>query len=153
MKRKTKTTITKKTKKSRAIARGAVLFGVSLTAAVCGAAQDSGRNNKATAKPYAVIFGTVFDANQKSIYGVKVNIRRSDQKKAKFELYSDHAGEFAQRVPPGPADYIVWADVKVPKGQQKPERTVHIDGDEETTVYLSLGGAADASPAGKKGAQ
>ncbi len=46
------------------------------------------------------------------LYGVKVKIRRADQKKAHWELYSDHNGEFAQRVPAGQADYLVWADLK-----------------------------------------
>ena len=39
-------------------------------------------------------------------------IRRADQKKAKWELNSDHSGEFAQRLPAGKADYVVWADMK-----------------------------------------
>ncbi len=89
-------------------------------------------------QPYAVISGTVFDARQMSVYGVKVKIRRSDEKKAKWELYSDHSGEFAQRVPPGPADYVVWAEVKTAKGQARPEKTVHIYGDELRTVFLHL---------------
>jgi hypothetical protein len=32
--------------------------------------------------------------------------------KARWELYSNHTGEFAQRVPAGKADYVVWADLK-----------------------------------------
>ena len=60
-------------------------------------------------KPYALIYGTVFGPDNRSVYGIKVKIRRADQKKAKWEL---HSGEFAQRVPAGRVDYIVSADVK-----------------------------------------
>ncbi len=62
--------------------------------------------------PYALIFGTVWDPDGRTLYGVKVKIRRADEKKAHWELYSNHTGEFAQRVPVGKADYIVWADLK-----------------------------------------
>ena len=63
-------------------------------------------------QPYALIFGTVWGPDDHPLYGVAVKIRRADQKKARWELHSDHHGEFAQRVPPGPADYLVWADLK-----------------------------------------
>ncbi len=87
---------------------------------------------------YALIYGTVWDKDNRPVYGVPIKIRRSDQKKAKWELISDHQGEFAQRVPVGRADYIVWADVKVPKGQQKPETKAHIEDNERIDVSLHL---------------
>ena len=95
-------------------------------------------------KPYALIFGTVWDPGGQPLYGVKVKIRRPDEKKARWELYSNHTGEFAQRVPAGKADYIVWADVKgykLPNGKKlKPgsEVTVHIDDDERSEIGLHL---------------
>ncbi len=89
-------------------------------------------------KPYALLYGTVFDSHDHPVYGVKVKIRRADQKKAKWELYSDHAGEVAQRVPAGTADYIIWADVKTPKGQPKPEARVHVENDERQDFSLHL---------------
>ena len=64
------------------------------------------------AKPYALIFGTVWGPDDRPVYGVKVKIRRARDKKAKWELYSDHNGEFAQRVPAGETDYVIWADLK-----------------------------------------
>lgn len=91
--------------------------------------------------PYALIFGTVWGANGRPAYGVKVKIRRADQKKAKWELMSDHRGEFAQRVPAGKADYVVWADVKPPKGAKdwkKPETTVSIENEERVDIGLHL---------------
>ena len=95
-------------------------------------------------KSYALIFGTVWGPDDRPIYGVHVKIRRADQKRAKWELYSDHQGEFAQRVPAGKADYIVWAD---PKGlkllngnklQPGEEVAVHIEGDERQDIGLHL---------------
>ena len=93
---------------------------------------------------YALIFGTVWGPNNHPLYGVKVKIRRADQKKAKWELYSDHNGEFAQRVPPGPGDYLVWADLKgykSPAGKQlrqDGEVKVHVDNDERADLGLHL---------------
>jgi hypothetical protein len=95
-------------------------------------------------KPYALIFGTVWDPSGQPIYGVKIKIRRADEKKVRWELYSNHTGEFAQRVPAGKADYIVWADVKgykLPDGRKlKPgaEVTVHIDDDERSDIGIHL---------------
>jgi hypothetical protein len=93
---------------------------------------------------YALIFGTVWGPDDHPIYGVKVKIRRADQKKAHWELYSDHHGEFAQRVPAGKADYVVWADlkgVKMPDGKKpdpSPEVTVHVENDERVDTGLHL---------------
>lgn len=95
-------------------------------------------------KPYALIFGTVWGPDSHPLYGVKVKIRRADQKKAHWELYSDHNGEFAQRVPPGPADYLVWADLKAYKSltgkelHQDGEVKVHVDNDERQDLGLHL---------------
>jgi hypothetical protein len=95
-------------------------------------------------QPYALLFGTVWGPDDHPLYGVKVKIRRADQKKAHWELYSDHHGEFAQRVPPGPADYLVWADLKgykSPTGKElhlDEEVKVHVDKDERQDLGLHL---------------
>lgn len=95
-------------------------------------------------QPYALIFGTVWGPDDRPLYGVRVKIRRADQKKAKWELISDHHGEFAQRVPLGPADYLVWADLKSfksPTGKQlhqESEVKVHIEKDERQDTGLHL---------------
>lgn len=95
-------------------------------------------------KPYALIFGTVWGPDNRPVYGVHVKIRRADQKKAKWELYSDHQGEFAQRVPAGKADYVVWADLKGfkllngNKLQPGEEVAVHVEGDERQDIGLHL---------------
>ena len=97
-------------------------------------------------KPYALIFGTVWDPDGHPLYGVKVKIRRADDndKKSRWELYSNHTGEFAQRVPAGKADYIVWADVngyKLASGKKLKagsEVTAHIENDERSDVGIHL---------------
>ena len=96
-------------------------------------------------KPYALIAGTVWGPDDRPVYGVKVEIRRVDQKKrARWELYSNHNGEFAQRVPAGKADYVVSADLKSYKSRgAKPLQlvskvSVHIDNDERAEIGLHL---------------
>jgi len=101
----------------------------------------SDTKSKHKVAPYALIFGTVWDANNQPAYGVPIKIRRADQKKAKWQVMSDHRGEFAQRVPPGKADYIVTAELKPPKGKKdwkRPETTAHIENDERTDIGLHL---------------
>ena len=95
-------------------------------------------------KPYALIFGTVWGPDGRPLYGVKVKIRRADDKKVQWEQYSNHTGEFAQRVPAGKADYIIFADVKgykLPSGKHlKPgsEVTVHVENDERADTGIHL---------------
>jgi hypothetical protein len=94
--------------------------------------------------PYALIFGTVWGPDNRPVYGVNVKIRRVPDKKPKWELTSDHAGEFAQRVPAGKADYLVWADrkgVKTTDGQAlrlAQEVPVHVEYDERVDIGLHL---------------
>jgi hypothetical protein len=95
-------------------------------------------------KPYALIFGTVWGPDHRPVYGVRIRIRRSDSKKPAWELYSDHRGEFAQRVPAGQADYLVWADLKEFKSSDYKslhagtEVKVHIQNDERTDIGVHL---------------
>jgi hypothetical protein len=95
-------------------------------------------------QPYALIFGTVWGPDDHPVFGVKVKIRRAQDKHAKWELYSDHRGEFAQRIAAGKADYVVWADLKNFKStdgkQLHPVQDVpvHVEGDERVDVSLHL---------------
>jgi hypothetical protein len=88
-------------------------------------------SDSAAKKPYALIFGTIYGADDRPVYGVKVKIRRADQKKAKWELRSDHQGEFAQRLPAGTADYVVSVD-------KADELKVHIESDERKDISVHL---------------
>jgi hypothetical protein len=106
----------------------------------------SNSKDKDRAKPYALIAGTVWGPDDHPVYGVTVKIRRATDKakKVRWELYSDHMGEFAQRVPAGEGDYILWADLKgVKAADGKPLRlvqqvTVHIYNDEREDTGLHL---------------
>lgn len=94
-------------------------------------------------KPYALIFGTVWGPDNRPVYGVKIKIRRENENKARWELSSDHSGEFAQRVPAGRQDYVVWAELKgVTSVAGKPlhaeEIKVHIDNDERADIGVHL---------------
>jgi len=94
-------------------------------------------------QPYALIFGTVWGPNSRPMYGIKIKIRRESDTKARWEVVSDHSGEFAQRVPPGKQDYVVWADLKgVASAAGKPfhaeEVKVHIDNDERADIGVHL---------------
>jgi hypothetical protein len=117
--------------------RAAALLAFSLIVAACSPIARGDSKSHAR-DPYALLFGTVFGPNDRPLYGVKIKIRRADQKRPKWELLSNHEGEFAQRVPAGKADYIVSVDAKTSKGQPKPELTVHVDNDERKDFVLHL---------------
>jgi hypothetical protein len=121
---------------------------VLLVACACAgvAAQSPSPQAKPPVKDYALIYGTVWSANDTPAAGIPVTIRRTDDKKPKWQLVSDSRGEFAQRVPPGMQDYIIEANIKVPKGQPKPHVTVHIDNNERQDIGLHL----PATDQGKK---
>jgi len=110
-----------------------LLLGLVLLATVSLASASE----KRAEKPYALIFGTVYAPDNRPVYGVRVRMRRAAEKKAHWELYSDHQGEFAQRVPAGAADYIVWAE---PGGKHAPvqEVKVHVEKDERVDISLHL---------------
>lgn len=93
---------------------------------------------KAAAKDYALIIGTVWGPDDRPVPGIPIKIRRATDKKAKWELVSDSRGEFAQRVPVGTQDYVIQADIKTLKGQPKPEITVPIEHNERKDVSLHL---------------
>jgi hypothetical protein len=118
----------------------AAILGLGRTAAAAGnflPAEDKHET------PYAVIFGTVWGPDDHPVYGVKIKIRRQNEKKARWEVYSDHNGEFAERVPAGKQDYVIWADTKGHKSAngnplQGEEVKVHVDGDERVDTGLHL---------------
>ncbi len=94
--------------------------------------------------PYALIFGTVWGPDNRAVYGVRVKIRRTSNKKSTWELYSDHAGEFAQRVPAGKNDFVVSADLKGVKTEDGhplhlvEEISIHVEYDERVDIGLHL---------------
>lgn len=96
------------------------------------------------AKDYALIFGTVWGPDDRPVAGMKVKIRRANENKARWEVYSSRRGEFDQRLPVGKQDYVIWADVHGYKSadhkhfQSSPEVTVHIESNERADTGLHL---------------
>ena len=137
---KTRKTKTKKTKTVTTRLRAALIITAAalLVSSCLPPAYSLSPQTSDLKKDYALIFGTVWNKEGRPAYGVKVKIRRADHKKAQWELVSDHRGEFAQRVPVGTADYIIWADVKQPKGAKPIETKVHIENNERIDAALHL---------------
>jgi hypothetical protein len=121
-----------------------VLIGLLLCVGTSIAVTPATAAEKKSEKPYALIFGTVWGPDNHPLYGVRVKIRRADDKKPRWELYSVHNGEFAQRVPAGKADYLAWADLNGYKSidnkqlRMGTEVTVHIEYDERSDIGLHL---------------
>lgn len=99
-----------------------------------------------TAKNTAVIFGTVWGPDDRPVYGVTVKIRRAKDKdkKARWQVHSNHLGEFEQLVPAGRETYVLWPDTRGLKtrdgkhlqpGQQV---TVQIEGNERVNTGVHL---------------
>jgi len=68
-----------------------------------------------------LIRGTVFNDRGLSLPSVKLSIRRTNEKKKRWETYTNFRGEFAVRVPQG-SDYEVVAETK---GLAKQSRTIN----------------------------
>jgi hypothetical protein len=112
-----------------------ILFSSFVIARNTASPQSSSNPNK---HDYALIYGTIWGPEGQPVPGVPIKIRRASDKKPKWELVSNSTGEFAQRVPAGTEDYAVEADIKMPKGQAKPQVTVHIDNDERQDIGIHL---------------
>jgi hypothetical protein len=92
----------------------------------------------------ALIFGTVWGPDDRPLPGIVVKIRRTGDKKARWQVRSNQRGEFDQEVPSGKQDYVLWAEtngVKLLNGRHlkpSPEVTVHIDSNERADIGLHL---------------
>lgn len=101
-------------------------------------------------KPYALIFGTAYGPDDRPLYGVKITIRPQAKKHPSWDLMSDHRGEFAQRVPPGPGDYLVHGEAEyAPLGDDgkvqlskkkrlKGDAKVHVESEERLDISVHL---------------
>ena len=122
-----------------------ILFAVAASGLLW-AGKDKDQDAK---KHYALIFGTVFGPDERPFYGARVLVHPQGKKHPKWELTSDHDGEFAVRVPPGPEDYVVEIQAEiVPVEDGKPpmhrkkrlqqQTTVHIIKEERQDIGLHL---------------
>lgn len=107
-----------------------------LIAALLGCALLLGAADRNDA-PHAVVAGTVFRENGFSLPGATVTLAVKDapKKSKKLQSVSDARGEFAFRVPPGQATYVVSASLK---GFQRVEKEASVSGDERVEVTLVL---------------
>jgi len=73
-----------------------------------------------------------------------VKIRKAGEKKVRWEVHSNHLGEFEQRVPAGRQDYVLAADLRGYKSPQyknlRPGKdvAVHVENDERVDTGLHL---------------
>ena len=79
-----------------------------------------------------VIFATVFNDRGFALPGARVRVRRSDEKKFRWEGTSDHQGELAFRVPQG-AEYEMTIEAR----GFKPE-TRKVDAREDNQADLTI---------------
>jgi len=108
---------------------------------------SSAEKDKDLKKHFGLIFGTAYGPDDRPLYGARIEIHPVGQKHPSWELTSDHRGEFAQRVPPGPADYLVTSQIEYApiengepqtkkKKKMKAEAKVHIQAEERQDVSL-----------------
>lgn len=93
---------------------------------------SSARKSKHSHADDLVIRGTVFNDRGLAMPGVKLRIRRSDQKKSRWETYTNSRGEFAVRVPKGP-DYEIAAESK---GFAKQSQAINGQSEENVVLHM-----------------
>jgi hypothetical protein len=93
--------------------------------------------------PSFLIVGTVFNENALSFPGVQVRIRRADERKFRWETYTNSRGEFAVRVFPG-YEYEVITHVKKYRDQSN-----LVNGKADVQERLSI----KLQPAGQHGGE
>lgn len=124
---------------SASLIRAAGFVSMALLLALC--SSSSAGSDKDLKKHYGLIFGTAYGPDDRSVYGAKIAVHPAGKKHPSWELFSDHRGEFALRVPPGPADYVITGEVEYTpdagkKKTLKAEIKVHIEGEERQDVSL-----------------
>src|ERR1700730_9422763 len=93
---------------------------------------SSSRKSKHSHGDDLLIRGTVFNERGLALQGVRLRVRRADQKKPRWETFTNSRGEFAVRVPKGP-DYEIAAESK---GFSKQSQA--INGQSEESVVLHM---------------
>jgi hypothetical protein len=92
-----------------------------------------------------LIFATVFNDRGFAFPGVRARVRRSDEKKFRWEAASDHQGELAFRVPPG-AEYEMTIESRGFKTQTR-KIDAREDNRSDLTIRMEL--QTDAGTGGK----
>jgi hypothetical protein len=92
-----------------------------------------------------VIFATVFNGQGFALPGARARVRRSDQKKFRWEGMSDHQGEVAFRVPPG-AEYELTVEAR---GFKPETRKIDAREDNQADLTIRLEPQTEAGTGGK----
>ena len=127
----------------------AIAAVLALCLLVVPAFSSSEQDRKVLQEHYGLIFGTAYGPDDRPLYGVRITIHPFEKKHPNWEWVSDHRGEFAQRVPPGPADYVITGQIEVvplengkpqasKKKRLKGEAKVHIESEERHDFSLHL---------------
>ena len=111
-----------------------VLYGlVCLAGATFAPATPVGAQNASGSHAHDyVIFATVFTDRGFALFGARARVRRSEEKKFRWETTSDHQGELAFRVPQG-AEYELTIEARGFKTQ-----TQKIDAREDNRADLTI---------------
>ena len=106
-----------------------------LAGARCAVGTDEPTEKKQALRPYALIFGNVFDAGGRLFMGAEVKIQREGERKSRWETRSDSRGEFAVRLPAGRARYTIALRAK---GFADEVRTVAVENEERIDLSFRL---------------
>lgn len=121
-----------KTKNSRTLF-AAALLSAALSFSVL---PSPGQNTKAKNQPHATLAGTVFRDPGFAQAGATVTIARKEQPDKKLQQQTTSPrGEFAFRVPPGPASYVVTATLK---GFKPDRQDFDVSGEEQINATMLL---------------
>src|SRR5215467_8489757 len=137
------------TEQPRTITAAAVALACLLLPVASFAGSQDAKNDDKKKDSYGLIFGTAYGPDDRPLYGVRVIIHPAGKKHPSWQLMSDHRGEFAQRVPPGPGDYEVTGAIDlIPVEDGKPQKSkrkhlkgeakVHVDDQERRDFSLHL---------------
>jgi hypothetical protein len=96
-----------------------------------------------------VIFTTVFTDQGFALPGARARVRRSDQKKYRWEGTSDHQGEVAFRVPPD-AEYELVIEARGFKPETR-KIDAREDNQADLTIRMTPQAAAHAAPQSDSG--
>lgn len=123
------TKTTRKRKTSLASLAAATALAAVLVVSAAASQKKPGKH-----KPYALLFGTVFNEDGRLVRGAMVTVKPKETK-GKWEAASDTQGEFAVHLPAGKAVYIV--EVQAP-GLGPGKKEVAFEGEERQDVVIHL---------------
>ena len=134
----TATTRTTRRKLSLFLPAVAALFAAVLFLGVAGPVSEaegsSQKRVKDKHKPYALLFGTVFNQDGRLVRGARVTVKPKEGK-GKWETGSDTQGEFAVHLPAGKAVYMLEVQAA---GLEPGKKEVAFEGEERQDVVVHL---------------